>query len=107
MIIKIDSRELRDLEDEITSLKGKVCRLDSMLNRMESKPIRIHLGNDRYVSIVQDKDNTVEFALSNSLGIDSDSVKRYLDAHELAIELLKHSYSKENDELIEDTLHDR
>ena len=49
----------------------------------------LHLNKDNYVSIVQDVSNTVEIAIINDKGVDSDTVKRYLNTQELAIELLK------------------
>ena len=55
----------------------------------------LHLKDNRYVSIVQDKDDTCEIAIvtegfaHNGGGVDSDTVKRYLNTQELAIELLK------------------
>ena len=49
----------------------------------------LHLNKDNYVSIVQDVSNTVEIAIINDKGVNSDTVKRYLNTQELAIELLK------------------
>ena len=49
----------------------------------------LHLNKDNYVSIVQDVSNTVEIAIINDKAVDSDTVKRYLNTQELAIELLK------------------
>ena len=49
----------------------------------------LHLNKDNYVSIVQDVSNTVEIAIINDKGVDSDTVKRYLNTQELGIELLK------------------
>ena len=49
----------------------------------------LHLNKNNYVSIVQDVSNTVEIAIINDKGVDSDTVKRYLNTQELAIELLK------------------
>ena len=56
---------------------------------MNVKQVKIHLKNDKYVSIIQDVNDTVEIAIINSRGVDSDTVKRYLNTQELAIELLK------------------
>ena len=49
----------------------------------------LHLNKDNYVSIVQDVSHTVEIAIINDKGVDSDTVKRYVNTQELAIELLK------------------
>ena len=54
----------------------------------------LHLNKDNYVSIVQDVSNTVEIAIINDKGVDSDTVKRYLNTQELAIELLKFNLDK-------------
>ena len=62
-------------------MKGKMI--------MNVKQVKIHLKNDKYVSIIQDVNDTVEIAIINSRGVDSDTVKRYLNTQELAIELLK------------------
>lgn len=53
-----------------------------------NKQVKIHLKNDKYVSIIQDVNDTVEIAIIDSRGVDNDTVKRYLNTQELAIELL-------------------
>jgi len=58
--------------------------------RMKRQQVILHLNKDNYVSIVQDVSNTVEIAIINDKGgVDGDTVKRYLNTQELAIELLK------------------
>ena len=63
--------------------------MEDELIRMKRQRVVLHLNKDNYVSIVQDVSNTVEIAIINDKGVDSDTVKRYLNTQELAIELLK------------------
>ena len=85
---------------------------------MKSNQVILHLKGNRYVSIIQDHQDTCEIAIvtkGNRGGVSD--VKRYLNTQELAMELLKlnlhkcYTYSKntveDTEQLIEDTLNDR
>ena len=63
--------------------------MEDELIRMKRQRVVLHLKDNKYVSIIQDVGNTIEIAIMNDKGIDSDTVQRYLNAQELAFELLK------------------
>ena len=95
MLIQIDSREVKQLEDEITSLKSKIVSLSNELEWKKSNSIILELKNGKYLSIIQFDNGQGELSIlgSNKQYVDDGTfeygIKRFDSTLELASELLK------------------